>query len=640
MADEKDVAGQLDIQNQINQVLQQRTKILKNQSKFLTGQTKIAMEMCEALSCEGLEGMSERLDDIQEGLKEASNHAEELEASTNSASGSINKMATSSGKSGGMMSKIFSPLGGTMIGLGVGIKSAFGMGKKMMGGFLGSAMRIPGIFGKIGLSIISLPFKLLGGLVSMAGSAGGGASELRQAFEEVREEFGSLASNEGKAVSEGFKGMRKQMGNLGGSGMRASRIFGHGSGGLAAMLKSVNEQMTDLGPLMGQFSSEIQKNAGAFAVYRKGLGLSGEAFKAMGTLAASKGKTLQDTLGEVGNQAIQMGKKFGMSSKLIAKDMASIGDIAATSASLGTKELASMAVYARKLGIEAKALKGIVDKWDNFEDAAAGASKLSQAFGMNIDAMQMMAEQDPAKRLDHMRNAFFATGKSVEDLSRQELKLMASQMGLSEEQAKLALGQEDLSYDDITAGADDAEKKQISQAEAMKELADAMKKVFGGGGKTFKSFMDAFLQGFSKGILKGKGMRKMLKNIRGSLKETYRFGKDLGKMFIEMFPGIQDMIKGISDLFDPKRFRKLRKDLLGAFKELFQSLRTDPKAGVETFKKRLTKIFGSFFDGSKGPGKQFLKGFKVFGKTVLLLFLAIIPHLMKGLASMIRKLAD
>lgn len=640
MADDKDIAGQLEIQNQINKVLSQRTKILKSQSKFLSGQTQIAMEMCNALNCEGLEGMSERLEEIQEGLKDASDAAEELESSTNSASNSINKMASKTSKSGGMMSKIFSPLGGTIAGLGVGLKSAFGGATKMMGGFIGSAMRIPGILGKIGMSIISIPFKVLGGLVSMAGNASGGVSALKTAMEDVREEFGSLASNEGKAVMEGFKGMRKQMSDLGGSGIRASKIFGHGSEGLANMLKSVSEQMNELGPLMGQFSGEIKKNAGVFNVYRKGLGLTGEAFASMGKLAASKGKTLNDTLGEVGNQAIQMGKKFGISSKLIAKDMASIGDIAATSAALGTKELASMTVFARKLGIEAKALKGIVDKWDNFEDAAQGASKLSQAFGMNIDAMQMMAEQDPAKRLDHMRQAFFATGKSVEELSRQELKLMASQMGLSEEQAKLALGQEDLSYDEITAGADEAEKKQITQAEAMKELADAMKKVFGSGGKTFNSFMDAFTQGFSKGIMKGKGMRKMLQNIRGSLRETYKFGKDLGKMFIDMFPGIQDMIKGLTDLFSPARFRKLRKDLLGAFRQLFIDLRTDPKGGVETFKKKLSEIFGNFFDGSKGPGKQFMEGFKRFGKTVLLLFMAIIPHLMKGLANMIKKLAD
>ena len=640
MADNnKEAAGQLDIQTQINKVLQQRTGILKNQAKFLSAQTQTAMEMCKALDCEGLDGMKDRLAEIQDGLSEAAEEAKNLEGRAASAGASINKMATKGAKQGGLMSKVFSPMGGMFAGLGVGMMSAFKGATNMVGGFLSSGKRVIGIIGSIGKSLITLPFSLLNNLTSFAAGAGGGVSALRQAMEDLKETFGSLASNEGKAVMQGFKNIRKQSQSLGGSGVRMARIFGHGQEGLANAMKSVGEQMTDLGPMMTKFSSEIENNAGVFEVYRRGLGLTGDNFKALGTMAATNGQSLEATLDQVGSQAINMGKQFGISSKLIAGDMAAMAGDVANFGTMGPKVLSSLAVYTRKLGIEAKELTGVISAWDNFEDAAQGASKLSQAFGMNIDAMQMMNEQDPGKRMDMLRESFQATGKSVEDLSRQELKLLSAQMGLSEEAAKKALSS-DMDYDDIVAGSEDAEAKTISQAEAMKELADAMKQTFGGGGQGPKTFMEALVKGFERGIMRGKGMRKMFQNIRGSLRETYRFGRDLGKMFVDMFPGIQDMVKGLTDLFSPRRFARLRRDLLGAFRNLFRDLRTDPKAGVETFTKRIKEIFANFFNGSGGAGKQFMKGLKTFGKTVALLILSLLPVMMRGLASLIHKLAD
>ena len=226
--DNKEAAGQLDIQNQINKVLQQRTAILKNQSKFLSAQTQTAIEMCNALDCSGLDGMKERLAEIQDGLKEAAEEAQNLEGSASSASSAVNRMASSGAKKGGLLSKAFSPMGGMFAGLGVGMVSAFKGGMNMLTGFLDSAKRLPGIIGSIGKSLIMLPFSLLNNLTSFAAGAGGGVSALRTAMEDLKETFGSLASNEGKNVMQGFKNMRKQSQSLGGSGIRMARIFGPG----------------------------------------------------------------------------------------------------------------------------------------------------------------------------------------------------------------------------------------------------------------------------------------------------------------------------------------------------------------------------------------------------------------------------
>ena len=637
--DEQQAASQLDIEGQINAALKKRTELIKAQNKYLTGQVQIAMEMCNAMNCEGLDGMQDRLSEIQDGMKAAAEDAKKLEDASAGAGSAMKKAAGGAAKKGGMLSKVFSPMGGMFAGLGVGMMSAFKGATNMVGGFLSSAMRIPGIIGNVGKALITLPFSLLNNLTSLAAGAGGGVSALRQAMEEVREEFGSLAKNEGKQVMDGFNSMKSQFADMSKHGISLRKHFGPGQEGMANALKAASEQMKDLGTNMHQFGGEVAKNAGKLHVYRKGLGLTGDAFAAMGTMAATNGKSLTDTVHEMGSMAINMGKSFGIGPKELSKSMATMAGDVANFGTLSVKQLGSLAVYTKKLGIEAKELTGVIDKFDNFEDAAKSASQLSQAFGMNIDAMKMMKEQDPGKRMDMLRESFQATGKSVEDLSRQELKLLSAQMGLSEEAAKKALSS-DMDYDDILAGSEDAEAKTLSQAEAMKELADSLKQVFGGGGGGPKTFMEALTSGFKKGIMRGKGMRKMFSNIRKSMRQVYLFGKDLGKMFIELFPGIQDMIKGITDLFSPARFKKLRTDLLGAFRQLFLDLRTDPKAGVEKFSERIKKIFGDFFDSTKGPGKTFMKGLKTFGKTVLLLILNLIPVLMRGFASLIHKLAD
>ena len=46
----------------------------------------------------------------------------------------------------------------------------------------------------------------------------------------------------------------------------------------------------------------------------------------------------------------------------------------------------------------AKKVKPFNDKWDSYEIAAEGASKL-KSIGMNVDAMATMTEKNPAKRM-------------------------------------------------------------------------------------------------------------------------------------------------------------------------------------------------------------------------------------------------
>ncbi len=636
------LSEQLKIQNDINKVLRQRSVMLKEQASQLTGQAKLAKQLCKALDCKDLDDMEDRLKGINDELRQANKEAKK------SAEG-IEEMGEAAGRAEKKASSMTAALAGAGAAVG-GLSGALNVFKGLFGIIKGAASLIGSVVGgifNIGKSILAIPFGIFQGLLGMAQGGGGGPSPIRLQLEEIRDVVGSLATNEGKALKDTMMGARSSFKELGLEGIKFSRVFGYGRQGVAEAGQAVLEIASALGPQMGMLTNMTKKNQLAMAVYSKGLGLTAAQMRSVADLAAAAGKNMNDYATEVASYAINMGKRFGVNAKLISKDMGAMMEDFGNFGRLGPKVMSSIAVYTRKLGFEAKELTGVIDKFDNFEDAAQAASKLNQVFGIQIDAMQQMKEQDPAKRLSNLQQAFAATGKSVENMSRQELKLLASTSGLSEKAAALAFSQKGLgmSYEDVMAGADEAEGKQLSQAEAMKELSDSIKKTFGsGGGKQFKGFFDAFVQGFGRGVKRSKEFRRIMRNIRRSLREIYRAGKRVGKAFVELFPGVKQAFQGIGDLFDPASFRKLGGKLVDAFKDMFKRMQHDPKGGARAFFAKLKEIFGEFFS-EKSPAIQMIKeGATKFAKAMSHLVAEAIrfvkPKIIEGLKTITEFIKD
>lgn len=645
MADEtKQTQAQLDLQVQINKVLQDRQAILKAQEKALSSQVQLAVDMCKALKCEELDKVEERLKTTRDAMAAAADEAARLGGSLNDVGGKGEEAGKKATSALGSLADKLTTGKLAAAGFGVGILRFGGIFVQTFKNVLEMAGGLVMTLGKVGFSILTLPFTLLGNLFNLAQSQGGGGpSPIRVELENIRKEMGGLAHAAGAAAASALPQFREQLSNLAGTGMSVRRVFGRGREGLAKAMAYNLELMKALGPAVDSFSGTIKKSAVELAMYRKGLGITAEQQAMMLKHAQAVGKDPVDAQREFASMAINMGEQFGMSASAIGKDMAEMKSDFASFGTLSTRELGQTAVYARKLGIEVKALQGLVGQFDDFETAAQNAAKLSQAFGMNIDAMKMMNAQNPAERLSMLQKAFRETGRSVEQMSRQELKLLAQQSGLNEESARLAFSQRGLSmsYDQVQKAGAKSEKKQLTQAEAMSKLADSIERVFGsGGGTQFKGFFDAFTQGFSRGIMKSREFVKLFRNIRQSLKAVYWGSVEIGRQFVKLFPGISDMTKGLGDIFNPQRFRNLMKELKGIFTKFFGDLRTDPKAGVETFIKNFKDVIGRFFGGSGDGAKTFLEGGKAFLKALGGIAMAVGPMLLEALSSGISAVAD
>ena len=637
----EDLGDQLSVQQQINKVLSQRNQLLAKQSKMLGTQIQLAAEYCKALECNDLEGVQQRLQEMNQSLEQVAENAAPATDETNRLGAAAKKGA------GGFKKLASNAKKFALVAIGFKAVQAGLSGIVQTVTNIGSAFfTVVGSVWKFGKALATLPFELMGNLIGMAqsGGGGGGPSPVKLALEKIRKEMGSLASNEGKAAAASLDQFKQSAKNMAGTGLKLSQVFGKGKAGLAAAMEDSLEAMKALGAEATFFRGEFEKNAVAISMYRKGLGLTAEDMKGVADVARGQGQSMTGTLQSISNYSIQLGERFGIASKAIAKDMAGMMKDYDKFGHLGPKVMAQNAVYARKLGIEIKSLTGLIDKFDNFEDAAKGAAQLSQAFGMNVDAMKMMKEQDPSARLRMLQDAFAATGRSVKDMTRQEKNLLAQQAGLDMKGVERAFSQEGLamSYDEITGAAGEAEKKQLTQAEAMGKLADSIERVFGGGGgggSKFKSFFDAFVQGFGDGIMKAKPFKDMLKNIQESLQVVNKAGEKVGKMFVTMFPGVQKMMEGLGKMFAPERYQKFMDKITGAFEEFFKIIAVDPKRGVKGLINKIKDAFMDFFgDGSEGV-TMFSDGATLFLETIGGILGQVFDYVLPLLTEGIEKLA-
>ena len=166
MADPKESQVQLDLQLQINKVLQERQTILAAQQKSLSSQVQIAVDLCKALKCEELDKVEERLKTNRDEMQKAAEEAGRL-------GNALNAVGQNGVKAGESASSSMSSLGkqlttGKMatVGFGAGILQFGGIFIQTFKNVLSMVAGLVSSLAKIGFAIFTLPFKLLGGLIS------------------------------------------------------------------------------------------------------------------------------------------------------------------------------------------------------------------------------------------------------------------------------------------------------------------------------------------------------------------------------------------------------------------------------------------------------------------------------------------
>jgi hypothetical protein len=613
-----DLSQQVQLQQALNDALRDRASLMSEQNDLMSQQSDTANQLRQSL---GSPEATQRVRNMTDALRQSNEEMEEGADRTRELSDALEEAgdnAEDAGSQFNMFGAAFSA-----------VKSAFSGALSLFGSVASGVAGIAASIGKAAFAIFSFPFKLFSGLIELAQSGGGG-NPIREAYEEVREVFGDLASGPGKAVVNTFKKVRSETGGLAKTGLSFRKVFGYGPGGVAAMIKGMNELAQGLGDNFYKLQGQFEQMGSKAIVFSKGLGLSNEEFGELAGLASAKGRKVEEYFTEISTLAVKANKTFGIGIKDMSKGMKELAHDVDNFGHLGPKAFQPIVVFARKLGLEIKDMAGIMDKFAGFEDTTEAASKMSQAFGINVDSMQLMAAQNPAEKIDILRKAFFKSGKDLSKFSYQQRKYLTSLTGLEGKSldAAFALDKQGISYDKIAKKTDKANKKQISQQKVLKELAKGIKRLVpSGGGQKVKGFFDAFVKGFERGIMRSRTFRKMLRNIRKGLRLMERFGRRIGRMFVKMFPGIKDMMEGITDFFRPAKFKVFIKAVEKGFKEFFESGSGNVTDLFDIIRQKL-----SDFGSDTSALDKLLGGFKKFATFAMKMVASAIRYVLNILS--------
>jgi hypothetical protein len=445
---------------------------------------------------------------------------------------------------------------GALDGFQQGLRNAVALTKGVKGLF---GSMIGGAF-SLTKAIISIPFRIMDGLFKMA-EKGGGGTQLAEAYESVREVFGNLNSSASRTVVSIGKGMT----SVQGATITGVRIWGN----LAKQIEAANAMASAMGPAFNTVEKEMNKNGAAIMYYNKGLGITDDQMTLIASQALRMGVDVSKVQNSMTKQALGMAKAFGVNAKVLSRDMARAMTDLAHFGHLSSKEIAIATTYANKLGVSIDKLTGIMDATQTFESTAESMGKLNEVFGTNIDIQKMALEQDPAKKMEILRQEFNRAGKSIENLNVWERKLIAQNTGLDESAINAALSAKNMgvSYDKIARQGEKNERKVMSQAEAMAELSDSIKRIIeplnrAGG------IIDRIIQGINRGIQSSPQFLKIMENINHVFMDSFNFGMKLAKVLMGLSPSFTNAFNAISSVFDPKIFRSFFDDVLKSTKIL------------------------------------------------------------------------
>lgn len=482
-------------------------------------------------------------------------------------------------------------MAGTFAGFLTGLQGAAGL-LKMFGGVLKTTFTI-------GTSILGAFQKTIGAVFGFfygALKSGGGGSGLYEELQEIRKQFGGLEDFTSQAIFAVADNLRELPRRLAAVGWHLKDI-----------IKNAREYAETLGPLFMNFVRE--EFTPATVLFLKGMGASEEASVSIVQSARAMGQSLNETLEGVARNGAAVAAAIGESRKVIQREMLEARRDVATFGSVADDELAVVIGRFRSLGLEAEAAAGLVANFDTFEDAANAVSQLSVAFGVQLDTFRLVNEENPANRLDYLRQQLFRAGRSAEQMSRRELMVLGETLGETDlNMVRLALSAENagMSMEDIRTAAEESGEQTKSMEEVLSDLANAMERmVMSGAG--YNTFLEAMNYGIETGIRYFLWETGVMFAYRMALHETAYGFRRMTMTFLENFPGIRDVVMGLRDLFDPRRFRTM----FNSIQDAIENFLTPENFDVRGFFSAVYDAIFTFFDPAGEAMSRIIEGGKV-----------------------------
>ena len=589
----KDDKGISDIANELNRAAQSTQPVVKALDTISTKLTLIA-KIIAGIDVKDSVAAIEQLGSASE---KSAKGADALTTSTQALAAANASLEEKSNIAGKAMGK----LGGALSGIKSVVSTATGFLGTMGGAVTGL---IGGVF-DLSKAIINIPLTMFNKLEEAAQRMRERGIEIAQAWEDVRKQFGDLNSTIPKTIAH----MRTSGEGAKATGLSMFRVFGD----VPEQIRAINSVMSEMGPIAEVMQDEFERNGQALLYFQKGLGLSNDQQKKMAELAKSTGKSLTSLYIDLEKQSQGLAEVTGLNAKTLSRDIADAMTDVTSYAGMATKEIAASVARVKSLGVAIKDVAGVTQAFKTFDTASQNAAKLGQAFGVVVNGFDLMKAKSPADKIEILRKAMAAAGKSAENMDARQLELLGSTSGLSPEIARqvFSMKNQGKSYEEIQKAADKSAKKHLTQEEALAKLSNSIERMHKLMSKSHGYFA-SFFEGMSKGMAQTAPMQHLLKNIGSGFDVAAKFGRQFGQMLIRAVPGLTDMIEGLASLLHPKN--------VGNFFKIFTDQVELFLTGKKTFTEMISGMIDGFnkVDGALKPGmNRFQEGILKFTRFVL-----------------------
>ena len=309
------------------------------------------------------------------------------------------------------------------------------------------------------------------------------------------------------------------------------KLFGTGADGLAAMIGASGKAIEDMGQFADVAGESIAGNAKNFEHFykaTKSLGIAGKDIEYITAEAVKNGESIYTALDRVVVAGDATAKQFSLDRKKLSKNFMELRTDITNFGHLSDSQLMQTTAKLTQMGLSMKEASAVFSKIDTFESAAQTSAMLSQTFGMNVDALQLLKAEKPEEIIEQFRDAMLSTGRSFDDLNRHEKSLMATHTGLSEQALKMTMNYRTLgmSYTDIQKKMeeDDPTQQQIKNLKLMSGSLKEIKRTLTGD-NMFRNFAD----GVMNTIKTASGLSPVLLRVSKRFEDFFLAGLKVSK---------------------------------------------------------------------------------------------------------------
>ena len=205
----------------------------------------------------------------------------------------------------------------------------------------------------------------------------------------------------------------------------ANKINGITAEQAGASFSALHNQMSSFSQLNKASRTEITETAAQLS----NLGVSNQAFADGMDMSTRALRMTAEEARATQTDLARFAGDLGIAPDIMASSFANAGPVLAKFGEGATKAFKNVAKTAKETGIEINRILDYTKQFDTFEGAAESVGSLNAMLGGDyINAMDLMATEDPAERMAMITDAVHAAGKSFEEMGYYE-KLALAEAG-------------------------------------------------------------------------------------------------------------------------------------------------------------------------------------------------------------------